>query len=64
MTDLLELLEMAGHGEPATPLDRDQAHAAMRVHRDCAIDDCRRKAAAFHALVAAGRIVPDSSRRH
>ncbi|MBF6097221.1 hypothetical protein IU438_06605 [Nocardia cyriacigeorgica] len=39
----------------------DDAHRAMRHHRE---HDCARKRAAFTALVAAGRITPDSSRRY
>ncbi|WP_216912841.1 hypothetical protein [Nocardia noduli] len=61
---LLELLEGAAHDEPAEPLTLDLAHTAMRVHRDCTLDTCRRKAAAYRALVQAGRLVPDSSRQH
>lgn len=60
---LLELLELADHATPANPLTLDQAHESMRVHRACPIDHCRRKALAFNTLIAAGRIVPDSSRQ-
>ncbi|WP_405160057.1 hypothetical protein OG203_26905 [Nocardia sp. NBC_01499] len=61
---VLELLELADHATPAASLTIDQAHQSMRVHRACATDHCRRKALAFNTLIAAGRIVPDSSRRH
>ncbi|QIS16600.1 hypothetical protein [Nocardia arthritidis] len=61
---VLTQLEMAEHVAPAHPLTIDGAHEAMRVHRACVIEHCRRKAFAFDVLVAAGRIVPDSSRRH
>ncbi|NKY29913.1 hypothetical protein [Nocardia gamkensis] len=37
------------------------AHRAMQLHRD---HDCARKRAAFTALIAAGRITPDSARQH
>ncbi|MGN2635778.1 hypothetical protein ACTD5D_06210 [Nocardia takedensis] len=37
-----------------------QAHEIMQAHRGCCADTCARKAAAFRALVDAGRIVPDS----
>ncbi|MEU8895479.1 hypothetical protein [Nocardia sp. NPDC048505] len=65
MTDQMwELLEPAAHSNPAAPLSVDEAHRLMRVHRDCALDSCGSKRTAFRYLVAAGRIVPDSSRRH
>ncbi|WP_378734711.1 hypothetical protein [Nocardia brasiliensis] len=63
-TSLLALLELADHATPATPLSIDQSHESMRVHRACSVDHCRRKAMAFNTLIAAGRIVPDSSRRY
>ena len=37
-----------------------QAHEIMQAHRGCCAEACPRKAAAFRALVDAGRIVPDS----
>ncbi|MFG3619783.1 hypothetical protein [Nocardia sp. NPDC047654] len=46
---------------PAQPLTITEAHRAMQLHRD---HDCGRKRTAFTALVAAGRITPDSARRH
>ncbi|WP_280259287.1 hypothetical protein [Nocardia abscessus] len=46
---------------PAQPLTVAEAHRAMQLHRD---HDCARKRAAFAALVAAGRITPDSARQH
>ncbi|WP_306363124.1 hypothetical protein [Nocardia sp. CC227C] len=61
---LSELLAMAAHSEPGTPFTVDQAHEAMRIHRECAVYHCPRKTAAFEALIEAGRIVPDSSRRY
>ncbi|MEV4234024.1 MULTISPECIES: hypothetical protein [unclassified Nocardia] len=48
-------------GPPDQPFTLADAHLAMQLHRD---HDCARKHAAFDALVAAGRIHPDSARRH
>jgi hypothetical protein len=45
---------------PGVPLDLDDAHAAMRHHRD---HDCLRKRAAFATLVAHGCVFPDPTRR-
>ncbi len=47
--------------EPDHPFTLTDAHTWMQVHRD---HDCARKRAAFAALVAAGRIHPDSTRRN
>jgi hypothetical protein len=44
---------------PLSPFTIPQAHRVMQLHRD---HDCPRKHAAFTALVAAGRITPDSTR--
>jgi hypothetical protein len=44
---------------PEHPFTLTQAHRWMQLHRD---HDCPRKHAAFTALVAAGRITPDSAR--
>ncbi|MBB5918726.1 hypothetical protein BJY24_007638 [Nocardia transvalensis] len=46
---------------PAQQVSLDDAHRWMQLHRE---HDCARKRAAFAALVAAGHITPDSSRRH
>ncbi|WP_280232391.1 hypothetical protein [Nocardia cyriacigeorgica] len=46
---------------PLAPLSLEDAHQAMRHHRE---HDCARKKAAFATLVAAGRMTPDSSRRY
>ncbi|WP_054816067.1 hypothetical protein [Nocardia arizonensis] len=48
------------HEPPLDPLTVQQAHDVMQSHRGCGADDCPSKGAAFRALVAAGRIVPDS----
>ncbi|BDU02790.1 hypothetical protein [Nocardia sputorum] len=46
---------------PGQSFTLSDAHRAMQLHRD---HDCPRKRAAFAALIAAGRITPDSARRH
>ncbi|WP_406274030.1 hypothetical protein OH799_00385 [Nocardia sp. NBC_00881] len=46
---------------PRQPFTLADAHIAMQLHRD---HDCARKRVAFAALVAAGRIHPDTARRH
>ena len=48
-------------GTPPRPLSITRAHLDMQLHRD---HHCARKRAAFAALVAAGRITPDSCRQH
>ncbi|WP_433631403.1 hypothetical protein [Nocardia sp. CA-120079] len=48
-------------GPPEQPFTLADAHVAMQLHRE---HDCERKHAAFDTLVAAGRINPDSTRRH
>ncbi|MEV0296718.1 hypothetical protein [Nocardia sp. NPDC050710] len=53
-------LDRHEHLEPAIPFTVEQAHRVMQHHRGCRADACPRKGAAFRALVAAGRIVPDS----
>ncbi len=59
-----ELLELNAHNAPPTTPTADLAHQIMRVHRECSTDYCRRKAQALRALIAEGRIIPDSSRTH
>ncbi|MFI1914425.1 hypothetical protein [Nocardia sp. NPDC020380] len=46
------------HLAPDHPLDVSEAHRAMQQHRRCPVAECARKAAAFRALVEAGRIKP------
>ncbi|MFF0454564.1 hypothetical protein [Nocardia africana] len=46
---------------PARSFTTAEAHHWMQIHRD---HDCPRKRAAFAALVEAGRIHPDSTRRN
>ncbi|MEV6324444.1 hypothetical protein AB0M45_25130 [Nocardia sp. NPDC051787] len=36
------------------------AHAQMRAHRTCRVQRCVWKAAAYHTLVAAGRLTPQT----
>ncbi|MBL1072964.1 hypothetical protein JK358_00985 [Nocardia sp. 2] len=61
---LNRLIEMAAHAAPDRALPVDDAHELMRLHRECSSYSCPRKLAAFDTLIAAGRIVPDSSRRY
>ncbi|TLF52019.1 hypothetical protein [Nocardia cyriacigeorgica] len=46
------------HSSPREPLTRDAAHRVLQLHRACDRVRCARKAAAWGALVDAGRIVP------
>ncbi|WP_067532120.1 hypothetical protein [Nocardia crassostreae] len=61
---LSQLIEMAAHEGPDTPLTTEEAHEIMRLHRECAAYYCPRKTAAFEVLIESGRIVPDAARRH
>lgn len=47
------------HDAPTAPLTTAQAHDTMQLHRQCGMDSCERKRAAYWALVAEGRIRPD-----
>ncbi|MCX4095944.1 hypothetical protein [Nocardia sp. alder85J] len=60
---LAELLAVAAHSTPIRPLNLERAHRVMQVHAGCGTDSCRNKRAAYEALVSAGHLVPDSSRR-
>lgn len=60
---LAELVAVAAHSTPIQPLTLERAHRVMQVHTGCSTDGCRNKRAAYDVLVAAGRLVPDSSRR-
>jgi len=51
------------HTAPDEPFTIPQAHREMQRHRDCGLDHCPRKDAAFTVLVEAGRVTPDSSRQ-
>ncbi|WP_280319789.1 hypothetical protein [Nocardia wallacei] len=51
------------HEAPTAPMSVDTAHLMMQRHRGCAADDCPRKREAWHVLVEAGHIKPDSSRQ-
>ncbi|MTE12372.1 hypothetical protein [Nocardia aurantiaca] len=46
------------HLAPDHPLGVQEAHRTMQQHRRCPVAECARKAAAFRALVDAGRIKP------
>ncbi|WP_280249393.1 hypothetical protein [Nocardia abscessus] len=48
------------HQAPERPFAIDQAHAVMQFHVAYRAEKCPRKAAALHALIAAGRIVPST----
>lgn len=50
------------HTAPEVPFSVDKAHREMQLHRECRLDGCARKAAAFAILIEAGRAVPDSGR--
>ncbi|WP_157185741.1 hypothetical protein [Nocardia transvalensis] len=46
------------HTAPEHPFAVPEAHRTMQQHLDCTVADCARKAAAYDALVSAGRIKP------
>ncbi|MEU6587543.1 hypothetical protein [Nocardia sp. NPDC046763] len=46
------------HLAPDHPLSVQEAHRTMQQHRRCPVAECARKAAAFRALIDAGRIKP------
>ncbi|MFE3795107.1 hypothetical protein KHQ06_08650 [Nocardia tengchongensis] len=46
------------HLAPDHPLGVQEAHRTMQQHRRCPVAECARKAAAFRALIDAGRIKP------
>ncbi|MEC3955431.1 hypothetical protein VMT65_20500 [Nocardia sp. CDC153] len=46
------------HLAPDHPLGLAEAHRTMQQHRRCPVAECARKAAAFRALIDAGRIKP------
>lgn len=50
------------HEAPDHPLSVPEAHQAMQRHYGCDRGDCPRKSAAWHVLVEAGKIAPDSHR--
>ncbi|MGO4615293.1 hypothetical protein AB4305_12565 [Nocardia sp. 2YAB30] len=52
------------HEAPDQPLSVSEAHWTMQRHRGCRVQDCPRKAAARQALIAAGRMKPDTSREY
>ncbi|MFC8044084.1 hypothetical protein [Nocardia sp. NPDC057353] len=54
--------EIWTHDAPAETFTADRAHREMQNHRDCLLNECARKAAAFQTLIEAGRVTPDSGR--
>ncbi len=50
------------HEAPDHPLSVHEAHRAMQRHRNCLIDECPRKRAAWRTLIEAGKVRPDSGR--
>ncbi|GAB2684091.1 hypothetical protein GCM10027089_00720 [Nocardia thraciensis] len=50
------------HDAPDGPLTTGQAHRITQQHRDCRLEDCPQKNAAWQTLVDAGKIKPDSGR--
>lgn len=47
------------HDAPGISLTISQAHDVMQLHRECRMENCDRKRAAYWMLVAEGRIRPD-----
>ncbi|MFF0452954.1 hypothetical protein [Nocardia africana] len=52
------LPHILSHTAPKHRLTTTQARSAFRLHRSCSCDDCFYKAAAYHVLVAAGKVRP------
>ena len=52
------------HEAPDHRLSVLEAHRAMQRHRDCLIDECPRKRAAWNTLIEAGKVRPDSARTY
>ncbi|WP_410871487.1 hypothetical protein [Nocardia sp. A7] len=42
------------------PMEPEQAHAAMQLHLDCTVEECRVRRRARNTLVEAGRCVLDA----
>jgi len=59
-----DFVAVTAHSAPPRPLTLERAHRVMQVHSGCSARDCRNKRAAYEALVSAGHLVPDSSRRN
>ncbi|MEV6772753.1 hypothetical protein AB0N05_29355 [Nocardia sp. NPDC051030] len=56
--ELVSTPSVWSHMPPEHPLDVQEAHRTMQQHRRCVVAECDRKAAAFRALIDAGRIKP------
>ncbi|MFE3541974.1 hypothetical protein ACFXK0_03250 [Nocardia sp. NPDC059177] len=50
---------LLGCGDDPGPMDSEQAHAAMQLHLDCTVDECRVRRRARKTLVDAGLCVLD-----
>ncbi|GEM31225.1 hypothetical protein NN3_22320 [Nocardia neocaledoniensis NBRC 108232] len=48
---------LLGCGTDPGPMDAEQAHAAMQLHLDCTVDECRVRRRARTTLVDAGHCV-------
>jgi hypothetical protein len=52
------------HEAPDIPLTVPQAHLITQQHRDCQLEDCPRKRAAWQTLIETGRVKPDTCRNY
>ncbi|MFB7877047.1 hypothetical protein ACFC06_17470 [Nocardia sp. NPDC056064] len=50
---------LLGCDEDPGPMDSERAHAAMQLHIDCFVDECRVRRRARNTLVESGRCVLD-----
>ncbi len=62
MYQTVSMTEQETHQAPASPFTVDRAHRVMQFHVACRAKKCVRKAAALHALVEAGHVVPSTSK--
>ncbi|MGW4844889.1 hypothetical protein [Nocardia brasiliensis] len=62
MYQLIAMCDESAHQAPSVPFTVVQAHTVMRYHVACRAKRCPRKGAALDALVAAGRVVPSTSK--
>ncbi|MEU8894567.1 hypothetical protein [Nocardia sp. NPDC048505] len=58
--EIMAELDCRNHERPRT--STAAAHTTMQIHRECRLDECPAKSAAFHHLKAEGKLVPDSGR--
>lgn len=59
---LIALCDSAAHVAPVLPFNTEQAHEVMRIHVGCRAKHCPRKTAALQTLIAAGRLIPATSK--